>query len=212
MKKNKLVTEDGRMAEKVIRDEDVGDSVKRVTEVYVEPKPEKKLHKRVVEYTKPVVHKRDVEVIDEETGETRIIEYTKPVVHRREYEVLDEATGEIIEKKIDTIPFDEKKAFKKKKPFDWRKEAEFEEKNNYVTKEDLHASMVMLAELLKKGDSEPVVSTQSVFMDDVPQISAQSMIEDRINKKKLPITNIILWSVISIQIALLGFLIFKMVF
>ena len=218
--KKRLVTEDGRMAEKVVKEDNVQGGTRRVTEVYVEPKPEKKLQKRITEFSKPVTHRRDVDIIDEETGETRVVEYTKPVVHRREYEVLDEFTGEIIEKKVDNIAIDESKVFKgSSKAFDWRKDMEQEEtRKDYVTKKDLHESIVMLAELLKEHNQQeeedrpqeyqPQVSMQSVH--EGAGISAQALIEERLSKKKSPFVGIFLWAVISIQIAILGFLVFKM--
>ncbi len=225
MKKNKLVTEDGRMAERVVKEDDiVGGGTRRVTEVYIEPKPEKKLQRRITEFSKPVTHRRDIEVIDEETGETRVVEYTRPVIHRREHEVLDERTGEVIEKKIETIALDEAKVYKgSNKAFDWRKDMEKENEKVYATKADLHESIIMLAELLKeqKEERQPVtyveqpvqqqqVAAQS-FFDDGPRISAQALIEDKLNKKNLPLANIVLWTVISIQLAVLALLAFKMV-
>lgn len=210
--KRKLVTEDGRMAERIIKEDNVQGGTRRVTEVYVEPKPEKKLQKRITEFTKPVTHRRDVEVIDEDTGETRIVEYTKPVVHRREYEVLDERTGEVVEKKIDNFSIDESKVFKgSAKTFDWRKDMEEEDKRkDYVTKKDLHESIVMLAELLKEQKEEELQVAMQAVVEEEPSISAQTLIEERMSKKKLPITNIVLWAVISLQVAVLGFLLFKM--
>ena len=61
--------EDGRHAERLVR-EDVNDSGEAVTvtELFVEPKIEKKLAKRVVEYTRPVIHRREIETVDEATG------------------------------------------------------------------------------------------------------------------------------------------------
>lgn len=56
--------EDGRKAEKL---ENNVDSMTKVTEVYVEPKPQKKLAKRITE--KLCVCERVIETIDEVTGE-----------------------------------------------------------------------------------------------------------------------------------------------
>jgi len=56
--------DDGRKAEKV---EISPDSLTKVTEVYVEPKPQKRLSQRVTE--KFCVCEREVETIDEDTGE-----------------------------------------------------------------------------------------------------------------------------------------------
>lgn len=56
--------EDGRKAE---THESVVDPLTKVTEVFVEPKPEKKLSKRIVE--KLCVCERRIEILDEVTGE-----------------------------------------------------------------------------------------------------------------------------------------------
>lgn len=56
--------EDGRKAEKL---ENNVDSLTKVTEVYVEPKPQKKLAKRIIE--RLCVCERVIETIDEVTGE-----------------------------------------------------------------------------------------------------------------------------------------------
>lgn len=76
-----IMTEDGRIAEKVVTEELVGEELKRITEVYVEPKIEKKLSHRITEFTRPVIHRREIETVDESTGnvETKI-ESIDPVV------------------------------------------------------------------------------------------------------------------------------------
>jgi hypothetical protein len=61
--------EDGRRAERVVKADCSDEGTVTVTELYVEPKVEKKLSKRVVEYTRPVVHRREIHTIDETTGE-----------------------------------------------------------------------------------------------------------------------------------------------
>jgi hypothetical protein len=62
--------EDGRKAEKV----EIDQGKTKITEIYVEPKPEKKLAQRITE--KYCVCEREIEVIDENTGEVvdKIIE------------------------------------------------------------------------------------------------------------------------------------------
>jgi hypothetical protein len=60
---DEFVYSDGRKAEKV----EVDHGKTRVTEIYVEPKPEKKLAQRVTE--KYCVCEREIEIIDENTGE-----------------------------------------------------------------------------------------------------------------------------------------------
>jgi hypothetical protein len=63
--------DDGRKAEKV---ENNVDPLTKVTEVYVEPKPQKKLSKRITE--RLCVCEREIEVIDETTGQVvdRVLE------------------------------------------------------------------------------------------------------------------------------------------
>jgi hypothetical protein len=68
--KEDIRLEDGRKGERHIIDEAGDDgSVKRTIELFVEPKIEKKLSKRVVEYTRPTIFKREIESIDEATGQ-----------------------------------------------------------------------------------------------------------------------------------------------
>lgn len=68
---SEFIFDDGRKAEKV---ENNLDSVTKVIEVYVEPKMEKKLAKRVTE--RLCVCEREIETIDEATGEVvnRVVE------------------------------------------------------------------------------------------------------------------------------------------
>ena len=61
---SEFVFEDGRKAEKI---ENNLDPMTKVIEVYVEPKPEKKLAQRITE--KFCVCEREIETIDELTGE-----------------------------------------------------------------------------------------------------------------------------------------------
>jgi hypothetical protein len=67
---DEFVFEDGRKAQKVEMDH----GKTKVTEIYVEPKPEKKLAQRITE--KYCVCEREIEIIDENTGEVveKIIE------------------------------------------------------------------------------------------------------------------------------------------
>lgn len=61
---SEFTLEDGRKAEKV---EKAPDSLTKVTEVYVEPKPSKRLSQRITE--RFCVCEREIETIDEDTGE-----------------------------------------------------------------------------------------------------------------------------------------------
>lgn len=68
---SEFILEDGRKAEKV---ENNPDSLTKVTELYVEPKPTKKLSQRITE--RFCVCEREVETVDESTGEVvdRVVE------------------------------------------------------------------------------------------------------------------------------------------
>lgn len=68
---SEFIFDDGRKAEKV---ESAVDPLTKVTEVYVEPRLEKKLAKRITE--RLCVCEREVETIDESTGEVvdRVVE------------------------------------------------------------------------------------------------------------------------------------------
>ena len=87
-KKIPMMLEDGRKAEKVVTE--VHDEGKKVTELWVEPAIAKRLSKRVVEYTKPVVHRREVETVDESTGDVteRQVESIDPEVKMELREVI----------------------------------------------------------------------------------------------------------------------------
>jgi hypothetical protein len=87
-KKIQTILEDGRKAEKVVTE--VQEEGKKITELWVEPTIEKRLSKRVVEYTKPVVHRREIETVDEETGDIkeRHIESLDPEVKMELREII----------------------------------------------------------------------------------------------------------------------------
>lgn len=78
LQKQMITLEDGRKAERIVQAED--SEGKTVTEVWVEPIIERKLSQRVVEYRKPVVHRREVETVDEVSGEVieRKVESLEP--------------------------------------------------------------------------------------------------------------------------------------
>ena len=68
---SEFILDDGRKAEKI---ENNPDSLTKVIEVYVEPKPTKKLSQRITE--RFCVCEREVETVDEATGEVvdRVVE------------------------------------------------------------------------------------------------------------------------------------------
>ena len=232
VKKKKFVSDDGRAVERIIhfKENSEGES-QRVTEVFVEPKPEKKLSHRVVEYTKPVVQKREIEVIDDESGETKVVEYTKPVVVRREEEVFDQ-NGEIVEKRVDNIALREREVTRKgnMKPLNLYEDMKEEDKRHekYATKQDLNESIIMLTGLVQdmreekrlelKKKRKPVQPIQQTYApqpmhmaNDPMHIANQSVhafMDERIqNKKKLSVGDYILWGIIIAQVLVLAYLV-----
>jgi len=90
MKKHLIHLEDGRKADKIVQetaDPTSGEST-IVTEIHVEPKIEKHLAQRIVETKKPIVVRREIESVDEVTGE---------VVERRVESLAPEAKMELRE-------------------------------------------------------------------------------------------------------------------
>lgn len=86
LKTQSVYLEDGRRADKLVQEEvnAVTGEAKIVTELWAEPKIDKKLTQRVVDYKRPVVYKREVESVDETTGEVleRRVESIDPDVRR----------------------------------------------------------------------------------------------------------------------------------
>ena len=77
---DKIVLEDGRKANRVVKEEvdpKTGE-VKVITELWAEPKVSKILENRVIEYKKPVVHRREVEVHENGTLLQKTVEADKP--------------------------------------------------------------------------------------------------------------------------------------
>lgn len=70
IKKELIHTEDGRLADRIVQefvDNSTGEQ-KIVTELHVEPKVQKNLTQRIIEVKKPVVVRREIETVDELTG------------------------------------------------------------------------------------------------------------------------------------------------
>jgi len=116
-------TTDGRKGDKVVTASltDAGEK-KTVTEFWVEPKVEKRLSQRVVEFE-------------------------RPVVHRREIETVDEATGTVVEKKVESIDPDVKMQLREHIAVQHSVKAQSvdEDCDCHVTKEELQQGLVTLA-------------------------------------------------------------------
>lgn len=140
--------EDGRRAEKVIQlNSDPSSGEERiVTEFWEEPKIEKKLTKRVVDYKKPLVYKREIEFTDE--------------------------TGEIIEKKVESVESESKLELRehiKVSPQVESLSVSNNQDSSYVTREELQGvvseGIMMLARTLKQntGENANKVSALSIL-------------------------------------------------
>lgn len=156
--KETIRLEDGRRADRVVREElnDAGEAV-TVTELFVEPKIEKKLAKRVVEYT-------------------------RPVVHRREVETVDEATGEVVEKKVESIDPSVKMELREHVVSNPKLEAE-----SYVTRTELKDLILSLKANPIVVQSTPTEDAQNFFAVEEPKKvltrSAQDVVQERVESQ-----------------------------
>lgn len=166
--------EDGRRAEKVVQlSSDPSGEERIVTEFWEEPKIEKKLTKRVVDYKKPLVYKREIEFTDE--------------------------TGEIIEKKVESVESESKLELREHIKVAPQVESLSVSNNqdaSYVTREELQGvvseGIMMLARTLKQNTSE-----------NVNKVSAQSILDEKyktdtpvVNKDTTK--DVILWIVLGL--------------
>jgi folylpolyglutamate synthase/dihydropteroate synthase len=187
IKKEAVYLEDGRKADKIVQEKAgaVEGETQVVTEVWAEPKIEKKLTQRVVE------HK-------------------KPVVHRREIEVVDQNTGEVVEKKIESIEPEVKMQLREHIQTENQVAAlSVNDCNCYVTQEDMQKTFadgfVTIAKILKEKD-EPVyeegrtVSAMQVVVGD--KIEAEAAKPEK--------TGMILWGTIAALSALFVYVVFLM--
>lgn len=76
MSKEQIRLEDGRKAERIVSEVSEDGVTKKITEILAEPAVELKLYKREIEHSKPVVYKKETELVD--------------------------ADGNVIEKKVET--------------------------------------------------------------------------------------------------------------
>lgn len=177
-----MMLEDGRRAEKVVKEMDFGDGVReKVVEVWAEPNVNKNLEQRVTEYTKPVVHRRVIESIDPGTGEisSKVVEDSDDVQLR----VVDRVAS------ADSVS---------------AMNAAKANSGDPMTRQDLVEAMGMLADRLT-----PSVAAQSAPEPQKyePMVSQQSVIEERLaEKEKTPMGDMIIWGVIAAEAATLGYL------
>ncbi len=150
LKKETVYLADGRKADKLVQEEHdaaTGGS-KITTEVWAEPKIDKKLTQKVVEYKKPVVYRRDIETVDETSGDVieRKVESLEPEVKMELREHIQSA-GSVSALNVE------------------------QECDCHVTKQDLQDSLLLLAEHLKNKDEpvERVSALQAMIGDKVDQ-------------------------------------------
>lgn len=173
--KEAIRLEDGRRADRVVREElnDAGEAV-TVTELFVEPKIEKKLAKRIVEYT-------------------------RPVIHRREIETVDEATGEVVEKKVESIDPSVKMELREHVVSTPKLEAE-----SYVTRTELKDLLLSLKANPIVVQSTPAEEAQRFFEVEPKKAtisSAQELTEKRnATKSGLSLATIVLGGLIVAEL------------
>lgn len=185
-RRKEFLWEDGRRAERVVIDDNECEGVS-VTELYVEPKIEKKLAQRITERRKPVVYEREIEHIDEATGEVleKVLEGTEP---RPQLRVLERQLVQPLAAQNVT-----------------------EDCNCNVTRDELREDILAAIKALKSN--EPSESFGFAAQSSrASQVSAQSVIEDRLEAKKNTVSsfNIILLAVIAAQVAGLAWVLFVM--
>jgi len=179
--------EDGRKAEKVITEKiDTSGESEIVTEYWVEPVIEKHLASRVKEHKKHVIVGREIDTIDEETGE--IIERKVESVDTK-MQVVEHigVAGSVVEEQgIDDCT---------------------------ATKQDIVDALVTVAKIFKEGSDDNVASCSS--SSEGRQVSAmQAMVGDRVlgensgEKKEIPGSMLFWVAVIAAQMAALGYLLF----
>lgn len=178
MKKQVITLEDGRRAERIIQEENNECEGKVVTELWVEPAIEKRLSQRVVEYKKPVVHRREVEFVDELSGEVieRKIESIEPDVKMQLREVIKTESSVVNAQSVE-------------QPCDC-----------YVTQEEIQNTFREGFMTVAKALSEGRVQFQS-FEEEKPKVSAmQAMVGERVKEAEeggLDTVGALLWTVIA---------------
>lgn len=181
MKKQAVYLEDGRKAEKhEVAEVTSSGEIKTVTEVWAEPKIEKKLTQRVVSYE-------------------------KPVVHRREIEIIDELTGEVVEQKIESIDPEVKMQLREHiKTENSVSAMSASQQDCYVTKADMQQTFqegfLTLLSAMRSTEPNQYVAPQ--------QISAQSLVEQNINEGKNSNSSTIWAITIGGLCAVLGYVMF----
>ncbi len=202
MEKENFYLDDGRKAEKrVIGDVSENGESRTVVEIYAEPKTEKKLVQRFVDYSKPMVYKREIETIDE-------------------------STGNIVEKKVESLTPEVEMALREHIKVESPTVASLSKKDDcdcYVTKEEMTQAFVegfasiqkMLNSCADCGELKSNCHCKSVFKEvsvqDHKSVSAQNVLAEKVNSQtNSDWKNHLLWAGIAIVAAVLVFVVFKM--
>ena len=172
-----MFLEDGRRAEKVVQlNLDPSSSEERIiTEIWEEPKIEKKLAKRVVDYKKPLVYKREIEFVD--------------------------SSGEIVERKVESLESEAKLEVRehlKAASFDSVSAQSVDPP--YVTREELQGvvseGLMMLARTLKENNlKDPGVDKVSSYQTLMEEKYAPAVGSKE--EKPLDVKNLGLWAILG---------------
>jgi len=184
MKKQSIHLEDGRLADKIVQetlDPTSGES-KIVTEIHAEPKIEKHLAQRITEVK-------------------------KPVVVRREIENVDELTGEVVDRKVESIAPDVRMELREHIQTNVSALGVKEDCDCYVTKEDMMEGFMAVARALNHDDV-PV----SVKATSVGKVSMQEVVADKIEGTKIgmDLPGMLLWGTIAALSAVFVYVVFLM--
>lgn len=140
-----IFLEDGRKAKQVVTSlAEPGGEEKIVTEVWEEPEIEKKLSKRVVSYKKPLIYKREIEI-------------------------LDPTTGNVVESKVESLEDDSKLEVRQQIKIDPNavQSLAVNADVNYVTRDELNQTVLLLARTLSNANANAsdvkTVSAQSIL-------------------------------------------------
>ena len=195
MEKQHFYLDDGRKAEKVILGEvnEKGES-KIITEIYAEPKAEKKLVQRSVDYSKPMVYKREIETVDE-------------------------STGDVVERKVESLTPEVEMALREHIKSESPSISSLSEKDCdcYVTKEEMTQAIVegfaTITKMLNtcSGCDQPKNQCCCKSMIATQSIPAQEVLAEKVNaNNSKDFYHHLLWAGIAVVAGVLVFVVFKM--
>lgn len=191
LKIEKLSMEDGRQAERHIKEEGYcEDEQKRVIDLYVEPERPKKLAKRIVEQRRPCVVRREIETVDE--------------------------NGDVVDRKIESVdPEDKMRLVNHIATYgdtpEVAAQAAVDDCGCPVTRDDLKEVMGML--INKMGSCQNVVTdkneSKEVYYEDDDSIDVvQDHVESRVNQKKDTDVSNTTWWLLMVAVAQMAGLVY----